>query len=270
MSSDLKALRQRIRRLESTLHLTSAMALVATAGIRRAMDAMQCAVEYEDAVTKAMAPLLRCPACRDDPLLRGTRKNGQHCLVVIAGDRGMAGGFNANIFRALRLEPSGERIPIGIRACSHLSEEAISAAKLEYAQALGIAAELCAGWENGVYAQVDLLYTGYVSALSQQVRRTALFPFPIPEDPPTDLLLEPNASSVLRTLLPEYVAARLLRAVRESVAAETAARRLAMDAAGRNARGMIDRLRPEYNRARQSTVTQEISEIVAGGEQGGG
>ena len=269
MSNDLKALRQRIRQLESTLHLTSAMALVATAGIRRALDAMQRAVEYEDAVTGAMVPLLRYPACRDDPLLRGSRTGGQHCLVVIAGDRGLAGGFNANILRALRREPAGARIPIGIRACRHLSEEPLPAAKMEYAQALGIAAELCAGWENGVYTQVDLLYTGYVSALSQQVRRIGLFPLSISKDAPTDLLLEPDASSILRTLLPEYVAARLLRAVRESVAAETAARRLAMDAAGRNARGMIDRLRPEYNRIRQSVVTQEISEIVAGREQGG-
>ena len=269
MGADTKALRNRIKSVDSTLHLTRAMGLVASSKMRRAMEGMTHGREYERAVCGAIEPLLDSPECRKSPYMRTQCEGGRHCLVVIAGDRGLAGGYNANIFRALRDIEEAEIIPIGKRACDRFGEQSLYAEKFDYDHALGLAIELCRGFREGKYDRVDILGTHYVSMLSQEPCVKAVLPLRADETSKTDLpvaraVFEPDELTVLEAAVPEYVAGVLMSAVRESFACEIAARRTAMDSAGKNAQQMIDTLQLEYNRARQGAITQEITEIVAG------
>ena len=142
MGADIKKLRNRIKSVDSTLHLTRAMGLVASSKLRRAMDAMYRGREYEKAVEQAIAPLMRSPECKQSPYMQHP-EGDRICLVVIAGDRGLAGGYNANIFRALRDYPNAEIIPIGKRACDRFHGELCYAEGFDYTKALGLAIELC-------------------------------------------------------------------------------------------------------------------------------
>ena len=265
MGADIKSLRTRIKSVDSTLHLTKAMGLVASSKIRRAMEGMRHSLEYECAIRNAIEPLLCDPECKSSPYMRRPEGN-RTCLVVIAGDRGLAGGYNANIFRALREYPDVDIIPIGKRACDRFPGELCYAEQFDYTRALGLSLELCRAFAEEKYDRVGILYTHYVSMLSQEAQVRWVFPLTVPTDcKAASVIFEPDEETVLNTAVPEYVAGILVSAVRESFASEVAARRCAMDSAGKNAEEMIRSLELEYNRARQGAITQEITEIVAGG-----
>ena len=264
MGADIKSLRNRIKSVDSTLHLTRAMGLVASSKIRRAMEGMKRGREYEQAVREAIEPLLASRDCQRSPYMR--EGNGDRtCLVVIAGDRGLAGGYNANIFRAVREYPKADVIPVGKRACDRFKETVCPAENFGYDQALGLAADLCRDFYEGKYDRIGILCTRYHSMLSQEAEIRWIFPLARTEAKSrTGMVFEPDEVSVLDAAIPEYVAGMLVSAARESFACEVAARRTAMDSAGKNAQQMIDELQLEYNRARQGAITQEITEIVAG------
>ncbi len=266
MGADIKKLRNRIKSVDSTLHLTTAMGLVASSKIRRAMEAMNRGREYEAAVRGAIEPLLSSPDCRKSPYMRGEAGEGKCALVVIAGDRGLAGGYNANVFRLLREYPDAHCFPVGKRACDRLGGETCYAESFDYTQALGLALELCRGFAERRYDRVGVLCTHYRSMLSQEARVLWILPLTPTERSghAADVVFEPDEQAVLDAAVPEYVAGVLVSAARESFACEVAARRTAMDSAGKNAQEMIDALQLEYNRARQGAITQEITEIVAG------
>ena len=204
--------------------------------------------------------------------MREETGEGKTALVVIAGDRGLAGGYNANVFRLLRAYPDAVCFPIGKRACDRLGGEACSAESFDYAQARGLAYELCRGFADRTYDRVGVLCTQYHSMLSQEARIVWLLPLSLNDrsaHTATDghmatTAFESNEQAVLDAAMPEYLAGSLIGAVRESFACEIAARRTAMDSAGQNAREMIDGLQLQYDRARQGAITQEITEIVAG------
>ena len=270
MGADIKSLRNRIKSVDSTLHLTKAMGLVASSKIRRAMEGMNRGREYESAVRRAINPLLSSTECQSSPYMRKSN-GGKLCLVVIAGDRGLAGGYNANIFRALREYPDAEIIPIGKRACDRFGGKTCYAEGFDYEQALGLSIDLCRGFCEGAYDQVGILCTRYLSMMSQEVEYRHVLPLEASEKAAdAGMIYEPDEMTVLNAAVPEYVAGVLVSAVRESFASEVAVRRCAMDSAGKNAQGMIDELQLQYNRARQGAITQEITEIVAGsGDEGG-
>lgn len=264
MGANTKQLRNRIKSVDSTLHLTKAMGLVASSKIRRALDGMMKGREYESAVTRAVEGLLSAPECKKSPYMRvGDGK--KTCLVVIAGDRGLAGGYNANIFRICKNYPDAHVIPIGKRACDRFKSEILRAEDFTYAVAIGLATELCREFAAGEYDRVGVVCTKYRSMMLQEAEVRFLLPL---EEKAADSLagtvFEPDELTVLNEIVPEYVAGILVSAVRESFACEVAARRTAMDSAGKNAQQMIDGLQLAYNRARQSAITQEITEIVAG------
>lgn len=264
MGANTKQLRNRIKSVDSTLHLTRAMGLVASSKIRRAMEAMYRGREYEAAVRSAIAPLLVSPECQNSPYMQAHEK-GVDCLIVIAGDRGLAGGYNANIFRALREYPDVKIIPVGKRACDRFGDTTCRAEGFDSREALGLAIELCRDFKEGVYRRVGILGTRYISMMSQVPEVRWILPLVKGEASSTAApVYEPDELTVLEAAIPEYVAGLLVSAVREGFACEIAARRTAMDSAGKNAQEMIDKLQLEYNRARQSAITQEITEIVAG------
>ena len=266
MGANTKKLRNRIKSVDSTLHLTRAMGLVASSKMRRAMENLNKGRQYEAAVRDALEPLMHSAECKSSPYMtEGT--GGKLCLVVIAGDRGLAGGYNANIFRALREFEDADIIPIGKRACDRCRADALLRAEsFDSREALGLAIDLCRGFREGKYSRVMILGTKYVSMLSQEVELRPVLPLSPVSDAMTTggMIYEPDELTILEAAVPEYVAGILVSAVRESFACEIVARRTAMDSAGKNAQEMIDRLQLEYNRARQSAITQEITEIVAG------
>jgi len=263
MGADIKSLRGRIRSVDSTLHLTKAMGLVASSKIRRATRTMNQTREYASAMEDVVSVLRASPECQRSPYMQprgeGTR------LIVIAGDRGLAGGYNANVFRLAATVPEAEVIPIGKRACERWGQPVVSSEKFPAAEAKKLADRLCADFLEGAYGRLGILYTRYRSMMSQEA--TLLWVLPLEkntEGGKAEPIFEPDEQTVLNTAVPTFVSGVLTACVKESFASEVAARRMAMDSAGKNAQEMIDRLELQYNRARQNSITQEITEIVAG------
>lgn len=261
---DIKQLRTRIRSVQSTLHLTHAMQLVASSKIRRASERMELSAEHAGAFQTAMDILTSSGACAGSPWL-AQRAEGKYLLVVIAGDRGLAGGYNANVFRLMREYPEAQVIPIGKRACDRYRKPARSSEEFSSAEGYELAKEQCDEFLAGEFDRLGIVSSVYHSVLSQEATVTWLLPLQASDAPVrAGTVFEPDEETIFRTVVPEYVAALLMGCVRESFACEVAARRTAMDSAGKNAEEMIDHLQLEYNRARQGAITQEITEIVAG------
>lgn len=264
MGADIKTLRTRIKSVDSTLHLTKAMGLVAASKIRRATDAMLKGREYKAALENVISSLTTYRECENSPYLK-SREEGKTVLVVIAGDRGLAGGYNANIFRLMRKYPDVEVIPIGKRSCDREGAPTLRAESFSYRDAQAIAAFVTERFASGEIARFGIVSTVYHSMMSQEATLSWVLPLMKSErSSPISAVFEPDALTVLNQAVPEYVAGVLTAAVRESFASEVAARRVAMDSAGKNAEEMIADLSLAYNRARQGAITQEITEIVAG------
>ena len=264
MGADIKSLRTRIKSVKSTLQLTNAMGLVASSKIRRATEAMQKSGAYAAAVSDAVSLLVASPECRKSPYMRQS-EGARTRLLVIAGDRGLAGGYNANVFRLAKEYPEAQLIPIGKKAGDRFGEETLSSEKCSGADAAALARHLCEEFAAGEYDRLGILYTQYHSMLSHQAAVKWVLPLTRDENAPTrSVLFEPDAAQILQAAVPEYLTGQIVAAIRESFCSEVAARRMAMDSAGKNAQQMLDDLQLSYNQARQGTITQEITEIVAG------
>ena len=270
MGANMKALRSRIKSVESTQHLVKAMGLVASSKIRRASDAMVHSRQYREAVQSITELLGDSPECRRSVYMRQPKQDDTVKLVVIAGDRGLAGGYNSNVFRLTDSLSASSVIPIGRRAADRYGDRTSLSFSAEYMtrqECAVLAGQLCKEFLQGEYGRLGIVCTKYVSMLTQEANILWVLPLAPNETQKKEqsaVLFEPDAASVLDTAVYEYVCGMLYAAVRESFACEVAARRNAMDAAGKNAKKMTDDLTLQYNRARQSAITQEITEIVAG------
>jgi len=263
MGQDIKSLRTRIKSVDSTLHLTKAMGLVASSKIRKATEAMLKSREYAIALSDVVAALTACAECRKSPYLQD-RGTGRTRILVIAGDRGLAGGYNANIFRLLRDYPDAEILPLGKRSCERYGGEVNSSERFSAAEAMAFAKEQCADFLAGKYDRLCIAGTAYESMMTQTARLTQILPLAPSAAPARSFIFEPDELTILNAVMPTYVAGLAVAHARESFACEVVARRAAMDSAGKNAQEMIDGLQLAYNRARQGAITQEITEIVAG------
>lgn len=263
MGGNTKTLRTRIKSVNSTLHLTKAMGLVASSKIRRATESMNRGLEYSRALEETVASLSSVDECRKSPYM-AKRDGVRTCLVVIAGDRGLAGGYNANIFRLMRDFSDVEVIPIGKRACDRYGGNLLFAEKFAYSEAREIAEKICRDFAQGEIDKFGIVCTKYHSLMSQEAHIKWLLPLERSSQKSSGAIFEPDEITVLNAVIPEYITGMLMACVKESFACEVAARRVAMDSAGKNAEEMISSLGLEYNRARQSAITQEITEIVAG------
>ena len=264
MGENTKELRSRMKSVDSTLHLTNAMGLVASSKLRRASDANNACAAYTEACRRAAAGLAASGDCQRSLWVAGNGSE-QKKLIVIAGDRGLAGGYNANVFRLAAQTAAGQVIPIGRRACDRYGAEPVSSESYTSAQAHALAKSLCTAFREGRCDRVAIAATRYVSMMTQEAYVRQLLPLAVPKDKKSgSALFEPDEMTILEAAIPEYVAGAIMAAVRESFASEVAARRMAMDSAGKNASAMKDDLQLQYNRARQGAITQEITEIVAG------
>ncbi|MGN0778693.1 MAG: ATP synthase F1 subunit gamma [Aristaeellaceae bacterium] len=265
MGANTKALKSRIRSVDSTLHLTRAMGLVASSKMRRANEGMSNGRQYAASFGSVMDLLTACPECTHSPYMQPTA--GKHVrLIVIAGDRGLAGGYNANIFRLTESLEKDAVIPIGKRACDRYHDSTFASSEhFSGAQASELARKLCREYLHGDFDRLGIVSTKYVSMMTQEAQVTWLLPLERTEKTGSvGVVFEPDEQSILNTAVPDYLAGVIMRCIRESFACEVAARRMAMDSAGKNAQSMIENLQLQYNRARQGAITQEITEIVAG------
>jgi len=266
MGADIKSLRSRIRSVDSTLHLTTAMGLVAASKIRRATQTMTRTREYAQAMDDVVAVLSAAPECERSPYMKPSGEGTR--LIVIAGDRGLAGGYNANVFRLAATVENPEVFAIGKRACERYDQPVVSSERFSAVDARQLADRMCQDFLAGKYARLGILFTRYRNMMSQVATIQWVLPLEKREEEKAGsgkaTVFEPDEQTVLNAAVPTYVSGMLTACIRESFACEVAARRMAMDSAGKNAREMIDRLQLQYNRARQNSITQEITEIVAG------
>lgn len=281
MAGSMKDIKLRIKSVESTMQITKAMELVASSKMRRAKERVEHSRPYfetlYESLTKIAAadPRVRNPYLRRDDIKRTL-------LVVIAGDRGLAGGYNANVFKqADAAEGPVTVLPIGKRSAEYFAHhgaglftpEVLMAADVSVSECFTLSHQITEGFLKGEYDAVKLCYTRFDSMMTQTATTLEVLPLTIEpteaqkaEARRSQILYKPSCEEVFGAIIPEYVAGVLYGAVCESVASELAARRTAMDAATKNAGEMIEHLNLYYNRARQAAITQEITEIVAGAE----
>ncbi len=272
-----KEIKTRIRSMESTKQITKAMEMVAASKLRHAQARVQSSRPYFEILSSTIEDILRSNSDFSSPYLT-KRTVKKTVYVVIAGDRGLAGGYNSNILKKAQAEMDGKDVtalPIGKKAVEFFRSRNIPALTENYAEAasvsigdcFSIAKQLCKAYLAGEFDEVLVGYTDFVSVLSQTPATRSLLPL-IPAGSKSagasDICYEPDSETVFETIVPEYLGGILYGALCESRAAEQAARRTAMDSATQNAEDMIADLSLKFNQARQAAITQEITEIVAG------
>ena len=282
MAANMKAVKLRIKSVQSTMQITKAMELVASSKLRKAKERSDNCRPY---FKELFATLKDIAEGNTDfqSVYSSVPAVEKVCYVVIAGDRGLAGGYNANLFKCVDAETVGRDfmvLPIGKKALDYfrrhkaelVTEAFAEVATIGVGDCFEIANLLCREYKNGTFGSIKLVYTEFVSMLSQQPHCVPVLPISDLDDdgvdePVRDLILyEPDSIEVFDAIVPEYVAGVIYGAVCDSIASEQAARRTAMESATSNAEDMINTLNLHYNRARQASITQEITEIVGGAE----
>ena len=281
MAGSMKDIKLRIKSVESTMQITKAMELVASSKMRRAKERVEHSRPYFETLYESLTKIAAAdPRARNPYLRRDDIK--RTLLVVIAGDRGLAGGYNANVFKqADAAEGPVTVLPIGKRSAEYFAHhgaglftpEVLMAADVSVSECFTLSHQITEGFLKGEYDAVKLCYTRFDSMMTQTATTLEVLPLTIEpteaqkaEARRSQILYKPSCEEVFGAIIPEYVAGIVYGAVCESVASELAARRTAMDAATKNAGEMIEHLNLYYNRARQAAITQEITEIVAGAE----
>ena len=281
MAGSMKDIKLRIKSVESTMQITKAMELVASSKMRRAKERVEHSRPYFETLHETLTKIAAADPRARNPYLRRDEVK-RTLLIVIAGDRGLAGGYNSNVLKQAGAE-EGEVLvlPIGKRSAEYFvhhevplfTQEVLLAADISVGECFQLSRQITEGYLKGEYDAVKSGYARFESMMTQTAATMEVLPLSIEptEQQKADarrsqILYKPSSEEVFSAIIPEYVAGIVYGAVCESVASELAARRTAMDAATKNAGEMIDHLNLYYNRARQAAITQEITEIVAGAE----
>lgn len=300
----LRDYRDRIVSVKSTRKITSAMKMVAASKLKRAQNQAEASQPYAQAMADMLARVAKNIVASDasSKLLIGTGSDKKHLLVVVTADRGLCGGFNGNLVRAVRqkiLQLRAEDkdvtlVCVGRKGRDLLRRDNASsilesfiglmgAAKIEYAEANKVTEFVLERFEAGDFDVCTLMYNEFVSVLTQKPVAQQIIPFKLPEEaegaesveakdkdksqgPVSPYDFEPEEEQILSALLPRNIGVQIFRALLDSAAGEQAARMTAMDNATRNAGDMINALTLQYNRARQAYITKELIEIISGAE----
>lgn len=286
--ASLRDIRKRIKSVNNTVKITSAMKMVAAAKLRRAQENVENARPYADKMQRLLSEIaLRAELAGEPPHpLLQQREPQKIELVVMTSDRGLCGGFNSNITRRAErfLWEEAEKhheirmSTIGRKGTDHFRRHEQELRHvytgifddLRYKRAADIAQELARYFVDEELDAIYLLYNEFKSAISQTVVIKQLLPIePMvlnAGDAVIDFKYEPGQAELLDKLLPRYLATEIFQALLESSASEHGARMTAMENATRNARDMIGKLTLQFNRARQAAITNELMEIIAGAE----
>jgi len=276
-----KEIKNRIRSMESTRQITKAMEMVAASKLRRAQAQITASRPYFEILYSTIQDILRTNRDFTSPYLKERSRN-KVLYIVIAGDRGLAGGYNSNILKMVFAEIQGKDavvLPIGKKSVDFFksknipifSESYAEAADMSIGDCFTVSRQISMAFLSGQFDEVHVAYTNFVSVLSQIPKTIPLLPLKKPDDQEIpqgaygcETVYEGSSEEVFAAIVPEYLGGILYGALCESRASEQAARRSAMDSATQNADDMIADLSLKFNRARQAAITQEITEIVAG------
>ena len=278
----MKDIKLRIKSVENTMQITKAMELVASSKLKKARDRMESARPYFMTLFNTLSDIAAYTVDFSSPFLvkRPVKKSA---YVLIAGDRGLAGGYNNNMFKLFTAHSHDKNavvIPVGKKAVDFCKRRNIEIFTEEYSQVEDLSSADCTdigdllsdSFEKGEIDEVFICYTTFVSMLSQSPEIIQVLPLiSVNADTyqrNTITEYEPDPEELFSMLVPQFVTGLVYGAVTESWASELAARRTAMDAASKNAQEMVSGLSLQYNRARQAAITQEITEIVAGAGEG--
>ena len=279
---NLRDIRKRIRSVKSTQQITRAMKMVAAARLRRAQEAALASRPY----AAKMSEILRAVAARADlsahPLFQPSPSNVV-VVAVVTSDRGLCGGFNTNLAKAVarhveELRAQGKEVklfPIGRkgrdyfrrRSYATIQERINVFTKIAYADAKALADEMSALYLEGKAGEVVLAYNEFKTAIAPRIVIDRLLPLASEETGPAggiDYIYEPDPQTILSALVPFHLRTQLWRVLQESYAAELAARMAAMETATKNAGEMIDSLTLTMNKVRQAAITKELIEVVSG------
>ena len=271
-------IKSRMKSVQSTMQITKAMELVATSKLRRAKERVEQSRFFRETLADAIRTVQN--TCESGESVWGTSREERKVLyIVMAGDRGLAGGYNANIFRLTEKLSHGKNavyLPIGKKALEYYRHRKADIytdiygyiADMRVGDTLTLAKRICESFLTGEIDAVILVYTEFVSMMTQTPVHRTLLPFPPSEDKRSmnAPVFEGDPQEILDRIVCDYVGGVIYSAVCEALASESGSRRSAMNAANKNAGEMIDNLMLSYNRARQSVITQEITEIVSGAE----
>lgn len=294
----MRDIKRRIKSVNSTRQITKAMELVSSAKVGKAREKMETYRPYFSAVSQIVGELLSGGTEINSPFVEGARDIKKTLYIVIAGDRGLCGGYNSNVykmFNSIEADNSTEKviIPIGVKGVEYFSKRDYEIRNsypgigetITYEAAKEIADDVLAMYENKEIDEVYLVYTQFVSMISQQTTKARLLPMTAAETVehveklaeeseslfddgnvvlPEITLFAPNQEEFFNLFVPQYIESMIYGGIVEAYASEQAARRSAMENASDNAKDLIDQLTLFYNRARQAAITQEITEIVSG------
>ncbi len=279
----VRDIKRRIRSVKSTEQITRAMKMVAAAKLKSAERLVKESRPYSQTMKSVFQNIMARSENVNHPLLI-MRHGDKACYIVITADRGLCGGFNTNITR-LAIDKSKDQkavfLPIGrkgrdylaFRGYPLLNQGYLAGDKPDVALVQNIVLDLITRYQKKEFDSVYLVYSRYISPLTQEPRVVRILPAEIENENNQnkttrheEYLYEPSALGLLDTLIPRYLISQVYRGLVENHAGELGARMTAMDNATKNAEEMIDSLTLQYNRARQAAITQEIAEIVGGAE----
>ena len=289
--ANLKELKNQIDSVRSTRKITQAMKMVAASKLRRAQESAESARPYSEKISKIMSSLAISMKDSDVALdlLLGNKDTSVHIIIAVTSDRGLCGGFNSSIVKAVKnkvkdlkeknldfkiicLGKKGADILMGLFGDNVISSENIND-KNSYTLSEDISALLVKKLDNKEFGTCSVIYNQFKSAISQIVTEQSLIPCTIDseedknsQDGEINFEFEPDEKGILSELLPKNLSIQIYKAILESGAGEQGARMAAMDTATRNAGEMIDKLNLSYNRQRQAIITGELIEIISGAE----
>jgi F-type H+-transporting ATPase subunit gamma len=280
MAKGMREIKRQIKSTQNTKQITKAMEMVAAANLRKAQRAAEAARPYSDKLKEVVGSIAAGSKSLKHPMLQ-TREVKKTGYLVITSDKGLAGGYNANVLRKVMAEIHERHqstaeysvFVIGRKGSNFFRKRSIPILEEvtgvsdtpTFADVKSVAASAVANFENGTYDQLFLVYNEFKNAITQVPTVKRLLPMEnVPGTATASYEYEPSPEGVLEVLLPKYAETLIYSAVLEGKASEFGARMTAMNSATKNATKMISGYTLAYNRARQASITQEISEIVAG------
>ncbi len=279
--ASLRDIKRRIRSVQNTQQITKAMEMVSAAKLRRAQSRLEAARPYGHKMKELLENLAAVAVEVHHPLFE-KRPVERRALVVVTGDKGLAGSYNAAVLRRaeayLRSEEGARTVLITVgrkggeyfrrRGYTIIQHYQAMGDQIDILKAQAVSREILSTYLRGEVDEILVLGTRFISAMSRALTLDTFAPIepPAGKKEPTDYIFEPDAETIFAALLPRFVTNRMLMTLLEASASEHGARMIAMGSASRNARDMIDKLTLERNRARQAAITKEIAEIVGGAE----
>ena len=282
--ANLKSIKKRIVSVKNTRQITKAMKMVSAAKLRRAQENVVAARPYAGKLAEVLERLAQSQEADASPLMV-KRDTGRVLLVVVTSDRGLCGGFNANLSKAAERfikERAGDFKELSLMTIGRKGYEFLRNrhtvrkhhgnifSTLSYQTAALIAAEIVEGYQAEEYDEVYVIYNAFKSVMTQDITLEQLLPVApkadAAEEQATEYIYEPSKAALLDELLPKHIEVQVFKSLLESLASEHGARMTAMDSASKNATEMIGKLTLIYNRARQAAITTELMEIISGSE----